>query len=108
MFVVGSQCFKSLQYPLTVLWNRGNATVCLRGLLFSRCHLTEFVSQDLSMLTHLSHDDIQHLQTVGKDAQAARAEYILCDDQEKVWNHLKSLDRKQDSRVDFVLDNGVS
>ncbi|KAI0759122.1 DUF89 domain-containing protein [Fomes fomentarius] len=60
---------------------------------------------DLSMLTHLSHDDIQHLQTVGKDAQAARAEYILCDDQEKVWNHLKSLDGKQDSRVDFVLDN---
>ncbi|KAI0744716.1 hypothetical protein C8Q76DRAFT_789208 [Earliella scabrosa] len=60
---------------------------------------------DLSMLTHLSHDDIQHLQTVGKDAQAARAEYILRDDQEKVWTHLTSLSGKTDSRIDFVLDN---
>ncbi|KAH9893939.1 DUF89 domain-containing protein [Cubamyces lactineus] len=60
---------------------------------------------DLSMLTHLSHDDIQHLQTVGRDAQAARAEYILKDDQEKVWQHLASLASKKDSRVDFVLDN---
>ncbi|KAI0656671.1 DUF89 domain-containing protein [Cubamyces menziesii] len=60
---------------------------------------------DLSMLTHLSHDDIQHLQTVGRDAQAARAEYILRDDQEQVWQHLTSLAGKPDSRVDFVLDN---
>ena len=59
------------------------------------------------MLTHLSHDDIQHLQTVGRDAQAARAEYILRDDQEKVWQHLTSLAGKPDSRVDFVLDNGA-
>ena len=59
------------------------------------------------MLTHLSHDDIQHLQTVGRDAQAARAEYILKDDQEKVWQHLTSLAGKEDSRVDFVLDNGA-
>ena len=58
------------------------------------------------MLTHLSHDDIQHLQTVGRDAQAARAEYILRDDQEQVWQHLTSLAGKPDSRVDFVLDNG--
>ncbi|RPD77052.1 DUF89-domain-containing protein [Lentinus tigrinus ALCF2SS1-7] len=60
---------------------------------------------DLSMLTHLSHEDIQHLQTVGKDAQAARAQYILRDEQEKVWSHLTSLAGKKDSRVDFVLDN---
>ncbi len=60
------------------------------------------------MLTHLTHEDIQHLQSVGKDAQAARAEYILRDDQEKVWNHLTSLAGKADSRVDFVLDNGSS
>lgn len=59
------------------------------------------------MLTHLSHDDIQHLQTVGRDAQAARAEFILKDDQEKVWQHLASLAGKKDSRVDFVLDNGT-
>ncbi|KAM5532692.1 hypothetical protein V8D89_013661 [Ganoderma adspersum] len=61
---------------------------------------------DLSMLTHLSHDDIQHLQSVGRDAQAARAEYILHDDQEKVWQQLTSLAGKTDSRIDFVLDNG--
>ncbi|KAI0351611.1 DUF89 domain-containing protein [Trametes cingulata] len=60
---------------------------------------------DLSMLTHMSHEDIQRLQTVGRDAQAARAEYILRDDQEKVWDHLTSLAGKTDSRVDFVLDN---
>ncbi|KAI0717732.1 hypothetical protein C8T65DRAFT_640596 [Cerioporus squamosus] len=60
---------------------------------------------DLSMLTHLTHEDIQHLQSVGKDAQAARAAYILRDDQEKVWSHLTSLAGKTDSRVDFVLDN---
>ena len=59
------------------------------------------------MLTHLSHEDIQHLPSVGKDAQAARAQYILRDDQEKVWSHLTSQANK-DSRVDFVLDNGSS
>ncbi|KAJ7777584.1 DUF89 domain-containing protein, partial [Mycena maculata] len=57
---------------------------------------------DLSLLTHLSSADIEHLQTVGKDAQAARSEFILRDDQEKVWNHVKSLNN---GRVDFVLDN---
>ncbi|OJT12344.1 Protein-glutamate O-methyltransferase [Trametes pubescens] len=61
---------------------------------------------DLSMLTHLSHEQIQHLQSVGRDAQAARAEFILRDDQEKVWDHLKSFAGKTDSRIDFVLDNG--
>ncbi|KAJ7221720.1 DUF89 domain-containing protein [Mycena pura] len=57
---------------------------------------------DLSLLTHMSSSDIANLQTVGKEAQAAREEFILRDDQEKVWNHIKSL-RK--GRVDFVLDN---
>ena len=56
------------------------------------------------MLTHLSHEDIQNLQSVGRDAQAARKEYILTDDQDKVWTHLTSL---KDARIDFVLDNGV-
>ncbi|KAI0668847.1 DUF89 domain-containing protein [Trametes maxima] len=60
---------------------------------------------DLSMLTHLSHEDIQNLQSVGRDTQAARAEFILKDDQENVWKHLTSLSEKSDSRVDFVLDN---
>ncbi|OSX56693.1 hypothetical protein POSPLADRAFT_1076550 [Postia placenta MAD-698-R-SB12] len=57
---------------------------------------------DLSMLTHLSHDDIQNLQSVGRDAQAARSEYILTDDQDKVWSHITGL---KDGQVDFVLDN---
>jgi len=57
---------------------------------------------DLSLLTHLSMDDIEHLQSVGKDAQAARQQFILKDDQEKVWSHVKTL---KDGRVDFVLDN---
>ena len=58
------------------------------------------------MLTHLSHDDIAHLQTVGKDAQQARKEFILKDDQEKVWSYLAGLKGK-DARIDFVLDNGM-
>ncbi|KAI0946049.1 hypothetical protein AcV7_010130 [Taiwanofungus camphoratus] len=57
---------------------------------------------DLSMLTHMTHDDIKHLQSVGRDAQAARKEYILTDDQDKVWGHLATL---KDARIDFVLDN---
>ena len=61
--------------------------------------------QDLSLLTHMSHDDIANLQTVGKEAQAARLEFILKDDQDQVISHLESL-RDQDARVDFVLDNG--
>ncbi|KAF7304939.1 hypothetical protein MKEN_01208200 [Mycena kentingensis (nom. inval.)] len=57
---------------------------------------------DLSLLTHLSSADIDHLQTVGKDAQNARKEFILRDDQDAVWKHISSI---QQGRVDFVLDN---
>ncbi|TFY78242.1 hypothetical protein EWM64_g5774 [Hericium alpestre] len=57
---------------------------------------------DLSLLTHMSHEDIQHLQTVGRDAQLARKEFILKDDQSPAWEHIKTL---RDGRVDFVLDN---
>ncbi|KAG7447265.1 DUF89 domain-containing protein [Guyanagaster necrorhizus] len=59
-------------------------------------------SIDLSLLTNLSLSDIEHLQAVGKDAQAAREAFILKDDQETAWDHLKSL---KDGRIDFVLDN---
>jgi len=59
---------------------------------------------DLSLLTNMSQEDIAHLQSVGRDAQEARKEYILKDDQAKVWEHFKSLQGK-DARVDFVLDN---
>ncbi|KAI0799597.1 hypothetical protein BC629DRAFT_1497088 [Irpex lacteus] len=61
---------------------------------------------DLSLLTHMSHDDIANLQSVGKEAQAARLEYILKDDQDKVISYLESL-KDKDARVDFVLDNGL-
>lgn len=86
--------------------------MCLWGNATVRCSphapqtLLTSTNKDLSMLTHLSHEQIQHLQSVGKDAQAARAEFILRDDQEKVWGHLKTFAGKADSRIDFVLDNG--
>jgi damage-control phosphatase, subfamily III len=54
----------------------------------------------------MSHDDIAHLQTVGKDAQAERLKYILKDDQDLVISYLESL-TDHDARVDFVLDNGT-
>ncbi|KAF9446541.1 DUF89 domain-containing protein [Macrolepiota fuliginosa MF-IS2] len=57
---------------------------------------------DLSLLTHLSVTDIERLQAVGKEAQAARHEFILKDDQDAVWNHFKSLKK---ARVDIILDN---
>ncbi|RXW22785.1 hypothetical protein EST38_g3065 [Candolleomyces aberdarensis] len=57
---------------------------------------------DLSLLTHLTEEDIRNLQTVEKDAQEARSKFILKDDQHAVWEHVKTL---KDARVDFVLDN---
>jgi len=57
---------------------------------------------DLSLLTHLTQEDMSHLQTVGRDAQEVRKEFILRDDQNAVWAHLKRL---KGGRVDFVLDN---
>ncbi|KIJ04814.1 hypothetical protein PAXINDRAFT_141704 [Paxillus involutus ATCC 200175] len=59
---------------------------------------------DLSLLTHLSPSDIENLQTVGKDAQQARAAFILKDDQEAVWEYIKTL-AGPGGRCDFVLDN---
>ncbi|KAF9048020.1 DUF89-domain-containing protein [Hymenopellis radicata] len=57
---------------------------------------------DLSLLTNLSLSDIEHLQSVGKDAQTARQAFILKDDQDTVWKQIQSV---TDGRVDFVLDN---
>ncbi len=54
-------------------------------------------------MTNLSLSDIEHLQSVGKDAQAARQAFILKDDQDTVWKHIQSV---MDGRIDFVLDNG--
>ena len=49
--------------------------------------------------------DIEKLQTVEKEAQSARKQFILKDDQEQVWNHVKGM---KGGRVDFVLDNGAA
>ena len=46
--------------------------------------------------------DIKRLQAVGKEAQAARHEFILKDDQDAVWGYFKTL---RNARVDIVLDN---
>ena len=48
-------------------------------------------------------EDIEHLQTIGRDAQNARKEFILKDDQSAAWEHITTL---IDARIDFVLDNG--
>jgi hypothetical protein len=50
-------------------------------------------------------EDIEHLQAIGRDAQATRKEFILKDDQSVVWEHITTL---KDARIDFVLDNGES
>lgn len=48
--------------------------------------------------------DIENLQSVGKEAQTARQEYILKDDQQAVWDHVRTL---KNARIDIVLDNGM-
>ncbi|KIM27135.1 hypothetical protein M408DRAFT_330244 [Serendipita vermifera MAFF 305830] len=58
---------------------------------------------DLSLLTNMTHEDIQKLQTVTKDEQAERAQYILLDNGEQAWDQL----RKSHDRVDIVLDNDL-
>lgn len=50
-------------------------------------------------------EDIEHLQAIGRDAQNARKEFILKDDQSDAWEHITTL---KDARIDFVLDNGES
>lgn len=50
----------------------------------------------------MTHADMTDLQAVGRDAQAARREFILKDDQHAAWNYINTL---ENGRVDFVLDN---
>jgi len=57
---------------------------------------------DLSLLTNMTMEDIEHLQAIGRDAQNARKEFILKDDQDAAWQHITTL---RDARIDFVLDN---
>lgn len=59
--------------------------------------------QDLSLLVDLKYEDLQKLQSVGKEAQAEKVKFILKNDLPRVWEHIKTL---KDGRVDIVLDNG--
>jgi hypothetical protein len=61
------------------------------------------VLQDLSLLTNMTHEDIQKLQTTSKDEQSERAKFILLDQGEQAWQQLRS----SHERVDMVLDNGT-
>jgi len=56
---------------------------------------------NLSLLINLSHADIQALQTVDRGAQKKRKEFILKDDLQAAWRHLK----EHPGRVDIVPDN---
>lgn len=58
--------------------------------------------QDLSLLTNLTQEDIQRLQSVGKDARDSRKQFILKDDTEQAWKCVSGL---KGGRIDFVLDN---
>lgn len=58
--------------------------------------------QDLSLLTNMTHEDIQKLQSVGRAAQDDRKEFILLDDSAKAW---KVISNMKGGRVDLVLDN---
>ncbi|KAF8525585.1 DUF89 domain-containing protein [Hysterangium stoloniferum] len=57
---------------------------------------------DLSLLTNMTHEDIQKLQSVGKAAQQERKEYILLDQSKEVWSLISNL---KDATIDIVLDN---
>ncbi|KAL1683960.1 hypothetical protein EV122DRAFT_286189 [Schizophyllum commune] len=60
---------------------------------------------DLSLLTHLTVEDISRLQSVGREEQEKRSQFILRDDQRAIWHRLQNMgDRK---RIDFVLDNAL-
>ncbi|KAK4701394.1 damage-control phosphatase, subfamily III, partial [Phenoliferia sp. Uapishka_3] len=52
---------------------------------------------DLSLLTSLTHEDIQALQSVERGS-----DFILKNDLPQVWDHIKDL---KQSRIDIVLDN---
>ncbi|GJJ09736.1 hypothetical protein Clacol_003960 [Clathrus columnatus] len=50
----------------------------------------------------MTHEDIQKLQVVERNAQEARKEFILLDQSDDAWNLLRS---STSGRVDIVLDN---
>lgn len=52
---------------------------------------------DLSLLTSLTHEEIQQLQSVARGQH-----FVLKNDFERTWEHFKAM---KDARVDIVLDN---
>ncbi|KAI6038847.1 DUF89 domain-containing protein [Pisolithus marmoratus] len=62
---------------------------------------------DLAFLIHLAPSDIEQFQKVERDAQEARKEFILRNDEELVWEHINSLEHQAGlvPRCDLVLDN---
>ncbi|KAK4330351.1 putative Damage-control phosphatase [Rhodotorula toruloides] len=54
---------------------------------------------DLSLLTSLTHEEIQQLQSVERGQH-----FVLKNDFERTWEHFKTL---KDARVDIVLDNSA-
>ncbi len=56
---------------------------------------------DLSLLTNLSVEDMEKLQSVGKGIEEQQKN-IISNHLEEVWQHLKG---KKNTRIDFVLDN---
>ncbi|KAI6134360.1 DUF89 domain-containing protein [Pisolithus croceorrhizus] len=71
--------------------------------------LVLFKEMDLSFLIHLAPSDIEKFQEVGRDAQRARKEYILKDDQEIAWEHVKSLQPRAGlvAQCDFLFTDLV-
>ena len=58
------------------------------------------ILQDLSLLTSLTHEQIQELQSVERGSH-----FILKDDLSRVWESVKKLADKKGGRIDFILDN---
>jgi hypothetical protein len=55
---------------------------------------------DLSLLTNLTHEDIQRLQEAHEDD----AERVLQNELPQAWEHIKTL---RSARIDFILDNAA-
>ncbi|KAI5120017.1 hypothetical protein M0805_008478 [Coniferiporia weirii] len=58
---------------------------------------------DLSLLTNLTHEDILKLQSVGKDAQEERKDFILHDDEKDAFAHLSTLKTGFELFTDLVF-----
>lgn len=57
---------------------------------------------DLSLLINMTEEDIKNLQSTGGEHLAETEKNILCNDLDKIWDHLSTV---KGGRIDFVLDN---